>query len=115
MVLTQSKAQAATGSSNIARQRQSPIVNEFKTLEPLVDEVGRDAAASNVTIYGIEPFEYGLSSMPGITAEHRDMTRTYFDGENGTQDTLQSLAQERVDGHARRGVSGRGHCRSADH
>jgi VWFA-related protein len=105
MILSNTSAANAPAANSIADRRRQAIVNEFKTLEPLVKEVGREAAAANVTIYGIEPFERGKASLPGVTAERKELTgpRMDRDSENGTWDTLRSLA-EQTGGAAFRGA-----------
>ena len=94
MILNTTPGVNAPAAGTIGDRRRQAIVNEFKTLEPLVKEVGREAAAANVTIYGIEPFERGKSSLPGVTAERKELSgpRMDLDSENGTYDTLRSLA-----------------------
>ena len=73
------------------------VLTDFKTLQPVVDEVAREAAAANVTIYGIEPFERGVSTLPGVTSERgmrQAQPRMDREPENGTWDSLLTLATQ---------------------
>jgi len=90
------KPQAA-GASAISNSMRQGVLGDFKTLQPLVDEVGRDAAAANVAIYGMEPFERGVSTLPGMTSEQamrQKELRIDREGETGTFDTLETLAAQ---------------------
>jgi len=94
---TDSMKPQAAGASAISNSMKQGIVGDFKTLQPLVDEVGRAAAAANVAIYGMEPFERGISTLPGMTSEQamrQKEPRIDREGETGTFDTLETLAAQ---------------------
>lgn len=57
------------GAGAMAQLRREAILDHGKNLQPVVDEVARVAAGSNVTVYGIEPYEAGEVAMGGVSAE----------------------------------------------
>jgi VWFA-related protein len=94
-------------------QAGKPIVSDFRDLRRVVTETARIAAASNVTIYGLEAYEPGYSALPGVTSEMGRGSGGAFNsatgqfsppevdtplkpaqkrGQEGTQDMLQTLA-----------------------
>ena len=65
---TMQRSQERGGGAMAALRRES-ILDHGKNLQPVVDEVARIAADSNVTIYGIEPFEAGEVALANVSAE----------------------------------------------
>ena len=57
------------GGGAMATLRREAILDHGKNLQPIVDEVARVAADSNVTVYGIEPYEAGEVALAGVSAE----------------------------------------------
>jgi len=85
------------GASALAMSTRKAVLSDFRTLQPLVDDVARDASAANVTIYGIEPFERGVSTLPGVSSEQalrQESPRINRESENGTLDSLLSMAAQ---------------------
>ena len=90
------------------RMRTPIISDDARDVRRLVEETARLAAASNVTIYGLEAYEPGYSALPGVTS---DIGTTNLSGANlgdrsnsalkpsakrgqeGTQDLLITLAE----------------------
>ncbi|MGZ4777938.1 MAG: VWA domain-containing protein, partial [Thermoanaerobaculia bacterium] len=90
----------ATNTSTADPRLRAGILAEFRDLRPLVNTIGRTAAANNVLIYGLETYEPGNEALPGVTVEegrteergNASLTRSSKRGQEGTQDLLLTLA-----------------------
>ena len=91
-----------------SRMRTPIISDNARDVRRLVEETGRLAAASNVTIYGLEAYEPGYSALPGVTSDigttnlsganlgdraNSSLTPSAHRGQEGTQDLLITLAE----------------------
>jgi VWFA-related protein len=63
------QSRTPSGGGAMAALRREAILDHGKNLQPVVEEVARIAANSNVTVYGIEPFEAGEVALAGVSAE----------------------------------------------
>lgn len=81
-----------------------PVLTHGKNLKPLIEAVARAASASNVTIYGLEPYEPGDIALGGMSAERKELSPTQERGEPGVLDamlTISSLTGGRAFGGTR--------------
>jgi VWFA-related protein len=67
--MQKSRDPGAGPTAAMAALRREAILDHGKNLQPVVEEVARIAADSNVTVYGIEPYEAGEVALSGVSAE----------------------------------------------